>query len=208
MRITLQPATQPARTKAVQPARSDRAGGIVFWVLLFLAMGTLAPSVIVPEWRHYRALRLAEQMEQHRLDQVQRAIERQRRQFDALRTDPAVMARLAQRELNYRRFNEVTVPVETSMTAREMPWLDAGRHEPFVPEPVTPPALIARSLAMLPDYDYEGLFCDPDARGPLMAMSVALLVFVFVALGGKQAEAQPERPVDAIDGAIVDSDTI
>ena len=57
-------------------------GGFAYWFLLVLGFSTLAPAVLLPEWREYQAIRLAEQVEQgwHDVDVL-----RQRLDDDALR---------------------------------------------------------------------------------------------------------------------------
>lgn len=159
----------PASTS--QPTRRPGFGaGLVFWLLVLMALATFTPCVLLPEWRHYQALCLAEQMQQHRVDQLAKNLERDKRMLDAVRSDPAVIARVAQRDLRYQKIDETTVPISIAGN------LGDTTNDPFVAKPVTLPAPLDRWSAKLPAFDYDAIFCDPKTSSLLMAMSVALLV--------------------------------
>jgi cell division protein FtsB len=145
-------------------------GGLVFWTLIFMGLSTFAPCVILPEWRDYQAARAAEQREQHRLDQLRRTVERERRQLEAVQNDPAVVARIAQRDLGFRRVDSTAVAVDVPQIAA-----DEGEAS-FVPQMVTPPEWISRATSFLPDLDYDAVFCDDRTRPVVMLMSVSLIV--------------------------------
>lgn len=177
------------------PAAPDPSPGgrLVFWVLVFMGAGTFAPCVLLPEWRTYQALKVAEQAQQHRLEALQQVVERERRLLEALRNDPAVINRFAQRDLSFRRLGERTVRVSLPATddnpvSRSVAG-DAG-EEPFIPEPVPPPRFVARVLAHLPDYDYDRVFCDDKTRPIIMGMSITLIGVAF-GLFGRQRTPSP-----------------
>ncbi len=157
-------------------------GTVVFWLLVLLAFGTFTPCVILPEWRAYQTLDLARQAEEHRLQQVQRAVDRERRQLEAMRTDPAVIDRLAQRDLRFRRIGDRTVRVAAAADYAPVSLVAFDEHsaEPFIPQPAAPPPLVTNFASHLPAYDYDRVFCDRETRPVVMCMSVGLLV---VALG-------------------------
>ncbi len=56
------------------PRAASRASAIVYVLLILLALSAFAPSVILPEWRSYQTLRMAEQVAQDRLDRLQGVI--------------------------------------------------------------------------------------------------------------------------------------
>jgi len=155
----------------------------VFWLLTGMGLAAFAPCVILPEWRAYQDLRVAEQAEGHRLAALQREVEHQRRMLDAMRGDPAVIARLAQRDLHFRRPNEQTVKVD-------VPRAEPAAAEAFVPEPVEPPTVIARALARLPSLDYDRIFCEDESRPIIMALSLSLMIVALV-LFGRRAGTVP-----------------
>ena len=68
----------PTGNRPLEIGDSPR-GGLVFWTLIFMGLSTFAPCVILPEWRDYQAARVAEQREQHRLDQLRRTVKRDRK---------------------------------------------------------------------------------------------------------------------------------
>jgi len=145
-------------------------GGLVFWTLILMGLSTFAPCVILPEWRDYQASRVAEQREQHRLDQLRRTVERERRQLEAVQNDPAVVARIAQRDLGFRRVDSTAVAVDIPQIAA-----DEGEAS-FAPQAVAPPEWISRATSILPGLDYDAIFCDDRTRPVVMLMSVGLIV--------------------------------
>ena len=190
----------------LRQAALQRSNGLVFWLLVALSLSTLAACVILPEWRQYQVLHASRQVQQYRLDRLGQQIDRQQRHLDALRTDPAVVRRLAQRDLALYRSNEKAVFVPVAATAGATgelvcrcssagaqgqawtcPW-HMGVEKPFVLDPgvplaASPPPIIAKLVTYLPDYDYMGLFCDGPTRLILMVMSTALMVFAFLLFG-------------------------
>jgi hypothetical protein len=133
-----------------------------------MGVAAFAPCVLLPEWRAYQAMHMAQQAEQHRLDSLQRVVDRERRLLDALQTDPAVIARAAQRELGF--FEPGSLPVRVPVTP-----VDTRQDQEFVPEPVPPPPIVAHMARHLPAFNYDSVFCDDRTRYVIMAMSVALI---------------------------------
>ena len=103
-----------------------------------------------------------------------------------MQRDPAVIARLAQRDLGFHRPGEQPVPVA-------VPVVGDWPEKAFVPTPVEPPPLVARSLSRLPDFNYDGVFCDERTRPIIMVMSVSLIV-VAVALHSGRGSAHSKYP--------------
>lgn len=143
-------------------------GGFVFWLLIAMGLATFTPCVLLPEWREYQALRLAEQHEQHRLDGLRRAVERERQMVDAVQSDPAVIARVAQRDLHFYRPGDTTVAVDVP--------LQATNEEAFTPQAIELPRSMIRAGAYLPSFNYDAVFCDPRTRPIVMGLSVGLVL--------------------------------
>ncbi|MCO6438954.1 MAG: hypothetical protein J5J06_17810 [Phycisphaerae bacterium] len=150
----------------------DRWGGMVFWGLVLLGYACLSMCVLLPEWRTWQLLRVEEQIQAYRLEDLGRSVERYRREIEALRSDPATVTRLAQREFNYHRRVEKTVSVP--LVAAQ-----SGPERTFEPEFPSPPAAIAPLVARLPAYPYDRVFCDPGVRFIVLCMSLGLIVAAF-----------------------------
>jgi cell division protein FtsB len=152
-------------------SHSSHGSPLVFWLLTIMGLAVFAPCIVLPEWRAYQGLRLAEQREQFKVDQVREAVADEQRRLEALRSDPAVVARLARREFAFHQPGEavVTVPVAS---APDPP-------KTFVPAPVEPPVLIKRWERFLPRLNYDRLFCDDETRAPLMGMSLSVIAIAF-----------------------------
>ncbi len=172
-------------------------------MLLLLALGALSPCVLFPEWRQYQALSRAEQVQKHRADSLQRHIDEQRRLLMALRSDPGVVARLARREYGFHRDGERVVSVALPALAGAPPASSSAGvaarfggeasplvgDEPFLPQPVSLPPVLARAASYLPaGYDYDRVFCDDQTRLVIMVMSVALIAVAFTLFSRQQAE--------------------
>ena len=189
--------TAPSRGAIPSAAPDPSPGGrLVFWLLAFMGVGAFAPCVLLPEWRTYQALKVAEQAQQHRLEALQRVVDRENRLLEALRSDPAVINRFAQRDLSFRRPGEravrVSLPAADDDSVSRLVAGDVG-EESFIPEPVLPPRFVARALAHLPDYDYDRVFCDDETRPIIMGMSVALIGVAF-GLFGRHRTPSPAEP--------------
>ncbi len=142
-------------------------GGLVFWILIVMGLGTFAPCILLPEWREFQAMRLAEQAEQHRLDAMRRVVEREKHLLEAMQSDPAVIGRVAQRDLHFYRPGDTTVAVDVPLM------VPVGAA--FASQPVEPPAVLVRASTYLPSFNYDAVFCDPRTRPIVMAMSVGLI---------------------------------
>lgn len=164
--------------------------GVVFWLLMALGLTGITPCVLLPEWRQYEALCLAEQRASYRLAELQSIVDQKRAAYGALRDDPAVIARLARRELGYVRPQERTVRVagfrDELGSAPDKRFQRHGREATgasFVPEPVDPPAMMAGVIDWLPSLDYDAVFCDDRTRSTILTMSFGLIALAFVLFG-------------------------
>ena len=169
----------------------------MFWLLVLMGLATFAPCIILPEWRQYQVLEMAAQVEEHRLEVLQRQVDHERRLLDAVRSDPAVISRLAQRELRFQRVDYRAVRVSAPFVGVQgrqgpscIPPSQGGTEGgPFVPEPPQPPAIIARAVSLLPDYDYDRVFCDDETRPIVMCMSVGLIGVALGVFGRRQTRS-------------------
>lgn len=180
---------------------SSRGQGFVFWLLLALGWIGLTPCVLLPEWRQYERLALAEQVEAYRLHELGRIVENARATSDALRDDPGVIARLAQRDLRFERSDERTIRVEAfdGFDATRTPHDDRLRRadlrwmpeEALAASAVSAPPLIESALALLPVLDYDAVFCDDRTRSIVMILSFGLMALAFVLFGRTRHDAVP-----------------
>lgn len=151
----------------------DRLSACVFWGMVLLGYVSLAACVLLPEWRIYQALHIEEQAQAYRLEEVKKTAARYRREIEALRSDPAAVSRLAQREYNYHRPVEKVVPVSVAAEP-------AVTRPAFAPELPEPPEAVAPLIAQLPTYPYDRVFCEPSVRSVVLCMSLGLIITAFV----------------------------
>ena len=173
-----------------EPSSAPRWGGaIVFWTLISLGVIVFVPCLLLPEWRNYEATRYAEQWERHRLAAMEWSVAEQRRALDALQSDPGVLARVARRELGYLRPDERAV--EVGLPAESLPATLAPAPDfLFEPTPANPPRVLRGAIGLLPDFDYDALFCEPRMRGVLMTMSLALIMCACVLFRSTNPESR------------------
>lgn len=115
------PGSQVPRTWGTPPSR------VMFWVLVLPASAVFAPCVIVPVWEDYKAMALAERLEAESVARMHGDVRRLERHLEGLRNDPAVIARLAQRDLGYTRPYETSVLVDVGPVLSGMGEGDPGR---------------------------------------------------------------------------------
>jgi len=179
--------------EAVQPA----PGGLVYWALVLMGLAVFAPAILLPEWRAYEDLLVREQMERERFELLKSAVDREQRVIDGLRNDPAVIARVAQRELGFRRTDDQIVAIQpsnpqtvTMLTARQGVVID-----PYAPHDVDEgfpgdedeayrrdhavvaeiPSLVAPIVRLLPPLPYDFLFCDERTRLIMMCLGMSAI---------------------------------
>jgi hypothetical protein len=146
---------------------TDPLNGAVYWLLVTMGVGGLALCVLLPESRELQRLAAAEQAHVRSLNAIRQNLEREERLLEALQGDPAVLARLARRELNYRSPYDRFV----TLAAEESAPLVVPEDEPGVSSPQTADPL----RAYLPDYDYDGMLHHAETRNAIAFLSIALL---------------------------------
>lgn len=179
--------------ESVEPRSS---GGFLFWMLSLMGMAAFAPCIILPEWRDYEAAYGAQQARDQDLAALQQAVHTEQRKLEALQSDPAAIARLAQRELSFRRVGERSVSVNDPVTAfgaefesyafNDLVSGDSTRQAIGSP-PL--PANVSAWIARLPALDYDAIFCDGQIRLIVMTMSLSLIVLAFVLFGRRTKAA-------------------
>ncbi len=168
-----------------QRSNTSSGGRIVYWLLILMGVGAFAPCVLLPEWRQYQAICRAEQVQRHRVEQLIRQVDKERRLLRALHSDPAVIARLARREYRFLEQGDRVVPVSIP-TDRLAP----SRQEPFQPADVPLPPPLAKAAAYLPSgIDYDRVFCSSSTRPVIMVMSIALIGVAIVLFNRRNPHA-------------------
>ena len=186
--------TDEAETNDTSPA-SDGGAGLVFWLLIAMSVITFAPCMILPAWREYQTAELAERMSAQQLTAAATEIERLSEQLDAIHNDPAVVARLARRELEFKKPGETVLPVPIKNSPATDKSVTTSTSEPADWEPAQPPLPIARLTALLPRYNYDAFFCESPTRETILAMSAILFVSAFVIFWPKQEKAVPHNSI-------------
>ena len=178
MRLTDFNGAKEAATPPTEPASAP----LMYWGLILVAAMGLVPSVLLPEWRQYERLRIAEQYEEHRLEQADQRVDREKIMLEAVRTDPAVIYRIARRELGIHPGESQTVNIVPIAGS-------AARESRFVPTAIEPPPLVSRAAKLLPAMNYDAVFCDGPTRRLLICLSVGLIC-VALALYGRARRLQ------------------
>ena len=155
----------------------------VHWGLSGMGLAVLAACILLPELRDCKSLADEAAWHQEQARILEEQIADQRRTLRQIR-EPAVVARMARRELGYRLINEtvITVPVER---ASGIP--SGYAHESYVelrPRTAFSPAQPEAAQGSLLQR-YDAAFYDEEARTLLIVLSVAVLACGFVAFHGR-----------------------
>lgn len=164
-------------------------GAIVYWMLLVMGFGVLAPSVLWPEWRDYQQFKEAEVEAQYQLDALLDMVKQEKRLLHAMQTDPGVIARIAQRDLQFARDGERAILVDVSTVGTDV-FMDRGVYHDEVANisrsKFIPPVL--QKLAQLcPDLNYDQIFGSQQTRMILIAMSTGLIAIAFMLFGVRKS---------------------
>lgn len=147
-----------------------RPSPLWFWLLVLSASAMFAPCVLVPVWKDYQAIKLAERFEVAAVEEMRRDTERQERTLDALRTDPGTVARVAQRDLAYTQRGTTSVHVQTVPMLRT-------RAVTSTIDPVQLPIVVARALGWLSiKPTHLEVFADFNVRTTVMCLSGGLIL--------------------------------
>ena len=155
-------------TEDADMSRRDPLGTLVAWALLAMGVATFALCVLFPAWQSLEALKVAERIEQSRIDAMETRIEKDRRLLFALRNDPVVIARLARRDLRMNVTNDQWVPVDVP---RESGLFE--RH--FDPPPDLASILAEQTPPTESEAKLAAVLSNDRNRLTLLAMSVTLI---------------------------------
>jgi cell division protein FtsB len=145
----------------------------MFWLLVIPASVVFAACVLAPVWEDYRAMALAEHLETETVERMRADIERLERQLEGLRNDPAVIARVAQRDLGYHRSNRDIVYVA--------PYPSAQAYGNAISDTESEPSsLIDAYLNRLPFARHRDAFLDTQTRIRLMCLCGAVVAAAFI----------------------------
>jgi cell division protein FtsB len=176
---------------AEDSARGDGGKGLVFWILIALAVATLAPCFILPAWRDYQRAELAARVRDWQVQEATERVQALERRLEAINNDPATVARLARRTLEFHQDSETTFDVPVMLAAsrptgapREVVPIEPAKPQ-WQPQPL--PVGVARLVALLPRWNYDALFCASPTRETLLALSLGLFVAAFAIFWPKPA---------------------
>lgn len=162
----------------------DGGRSITFWLLIVLGLCVLTPCVLLPAWREHQTADVRHRMLAQRVELAEQRVAKQRKMLEALHSDPAAITRAAMRELDYTLPGQDFVIVETAPPAQ----LDA-QLAPIEPKPL--PVSLRRLADLLPDLDYDAVFCRRPIRSIMMTMSAGLIAAAFAIFWPRRRMASP-----------------
>ena len=183
---------EPKQAASAADPTGDGGAGLVFWLLIGLGLAGLAPCLVLPAWRSYQHAELGERIKARQVNIAQADVTRRRSQLEHLRSDPGVVTRLAQRELEYR------IP-GASAIEMDLPDPNDNRRHAVALAPVNPPIPVARLVALLPDLDYDALFCRKPTSTWIAVMSAVVFMAAFVVFWPRSGRCAAESsPLDSV----------
>lgn len=166
--MQLEPLNKADKASRPDHVRHDVGSGLVAWLLLLMGIGTFAPCILLPVWQSHKDMRLAGRIEQSRVDAMEARIEEDQRMLYALRNDPAVIARLARRDLGinpgFDEWVRVNVPVQSTPS-----------EVFFTPQPDLASIIPVEAPLTGMEAKFVAVFRDMNNRRTLIAMSVMLM---------------------------------
>ncbi len=151
--------------------REPLAHGLMFWVLATMGVAAAVPCILGPPIETYRALLAIEQHEESVTQRMEDRITRQVSLKEALRTDPQVNLRLAQRQLAYRPLGRLAY-LDSSGLDHPAPVVAGVMRA----EPVELP----RWMACFVPRSFASMYTGERTRQVVLAMSLSLIVFALV----------------------------
>ncbi len=155
----------------VHKLREPLAHGLMFWVLATMGVAAAVPCILGPPIETYRALLAIEQHEESVARRMEERITRQVSLKEALRTDPQVNLRLAQRQLAYRPLGRLA-SLGNGPLDYPAPAVAGVTHADPVALPRWMACFVPRSLA--------GIYMRESTRQVVLFMSLSLIVFALV----------------------------
>ncbi len=155
----------------VRKLREPLAHGLMFWVLATMGVVAAVPCILWPPIETYRALLAIEQHEESVTRRMEERIIRQVSLKEALRTDPQVNVRLAQRQLAYCPLGRLAYLDGSGLDYPAPAVAGVTRAEP-VELPRWMACFVPRRLASI----YSG----QRTRQVVLVMSLSLIMFALV----------------------------
>ncbi len=157
----------------------------MFWVLATMGVAAAVPCILGAPIETYRALLAIEKHEEAVTRRMEERITRQVSLNEALRTDPQVNIRLAQRQLAYRPLGRLA-------------YLDSSALD--YPTPAVAkvtqadPVELPRWMACFVPRSFASMYTGERTRQVVLAMSLSLIVFALVTYApSKRAERSKRR---------------
>ncbi len=171
----------------VHRLREPLAHDLMFWVLATMGVAAAVPCILGPPIETYRALLAIEQHEEFVMRRMEERIIRQVSLKEALRTDPQVNIRLAQRQLAYRPLGRLAY-LDGSGLDHAAPALARATPADPVELPRWMACFVPRSLA--------GIYTGERTRQVVLVMSLSLIVFALVTYAPRTRTARSERHLE------------
>ena len=171
----------------VRTLREPLAHRLMFWVLATMGVAAGAPCILGPPIETYRALLAIEQHEESVTRRMEERITRQVSLKEALRTDPQVNFRLAQRQLAYRPLGRLAY-LDGSGLAHAAPVVAGVTRADPVKLPRWMACFVPRSLASI----YTG----ERTRQVVLVMSLSLIVFALVTYAPRARAERCDRHLE------------
>lgn len=156
--------------KAVESTGPDPLAPLVFWGLMLMGLAGLAFTSLYPEWQELKMLEAAAAVQEQRLASLQQHHQRLDRELHALRSDPGVVGRLAQRELGY------------VLPARRTVYLSGQfAGPPALPDEPVPTERAATGVTLGRRYEaLQRVVEDYEARALIQALCVGVMVAAMI----------------------------
>ena len=155
----------------VRTLREPLAHSLMFWVLATMGVAAAVPCILGPPIETYRALLAIEEHEESVTRRMEARITRQVTLKEALRTDPQVNLRLAQRQLAFRPLGRIAYLASSALD-----------HPIPVVAGVTraDPVALPRWMACFVPQSFASIYTGERTRQAVLVMSLSLIVFALV----------------------------
>lgn len=185
---------QQGASKAVPDGRpySPLGHRMMFILLTLLAFCLYAPTTLLPVLRDYGGLLAEERRIQATIDRLEKEVRHREGLVKAFAQDAVINERLAILDLQYRKPNEVVLPVLPPGFAP--PCLEPPKEPDWASPLKLPnnwPAWALKAEKQAQQYGLIDLFLDPSLTPVLLLMSGGLAVAAFVLFAPDRREVAP-----------------
>lgn len=169
---------------------SHRLHVALFWTLTALALGGLAPCLILPAWTDYQqALRL-QAVRRNSAERLAAEVAAQQKQIAHLQNDVAYRERVLYEEVGIDPPGIETILVDRRTRPRENNNAAARRRSAPIDDDIFPTLTTVAVSAMERYPNWTHVFILDQTRPLVMGMSGALLISTILLLGGR-----PRKPL-------------